>query len=109
MPSTHFDETAYQSVMRAVNSKYPLISIVSSEEERIERVLDSVSAEHYQDDRKVVTWTASRGFDVIENSDMDFADPVVALRYIADHGKDVIYLLKDLPGFFERDHRIERV
>ena len=109
MPSAHFDETAYQSVMQAVNSKYPLISIVSSEEERIERVLDSVSAEHYQDDRKVVTWTASRGFDVIENSDMDFADPVVALRYIADHGKDVIYLLKDLPGFFERDHRIERV
>ena len=109
MPSTHFDETAYQGVMQAVNSKYPLIYVVSSEEERIERVMNLVSAEHYQDDRKAVHWTASRGFNVIENSDSDFTDPVAALQYISDHGKDAIYLLKDLPGFFEREHRIERV
>ena len=109
MPTAPFDQSASQLVRRAISSKYPLIYLVSAEEKRIEDTLKLVSEEHYQDQRNVVTWTASRGFDSTVANGVDLTDPVNALNHIASQQQDVIYLMKDLPGFFERDHRIERV
>lgn len=108
-PSEFFDQNACQKFERAIASKYPIIYVVSSEEERIESILDVVSNSHYQDQREVVSWTASQGFQGANEDHIELTNPVNALNHIIEQDSDSFYLLKDLPGFFERDHRIERV
>ncbi len=103
-----FDAKACAKVNRGIVSGYPIIYIVSAEENRIENVLTSVSQSHYKDQRPIIVWSASRGFNN-QSGENPVTDPATALRHIADNGEDAIYLLKDLPGFFDRDDRLERV
>ncbi len=109
MSTEPFDESVASKLRQAIASKYPIIYLVSSEEQRVENVLQSVSSAHYQDQRNVVKWTSSRGFDSTVETSLDLCEPVNALNHIASRQEEAIYLMKDLPGFFTRDHRIERV
>ena len=108
MTSETLDKRAMALVNRAFVSRYPVVYIISPEEERIENVLAAVSNDHYGDERPVVRWTASQGFEPDIGAGEEQTDPIVALEAIKSQEEDRIYLMKDLPGYFSRDHRIER-
>ena len=107
MTSESLDNRAKALVNRAVVSRYPVIYVISPEEERIENVLTAISRDHFQDDRPVVRWTASQGFEPDIGAGDQQTDPVAAIEFIKSQDEDRIYLMKDLPGYFSRDHRIE--
>lgn len=106
--TSQFDGKACEKVNRGIISGYPLIYVVSAEEDRIEHILSSVSQTHYQDSRRVVIWSASKGFQKTSTSNQ-ITDPIDALQHVADDGDDTIYLFKDLPDFFEKNERLGRV
>ncbi len=103
------DQSAAGKMLKAIASHYPIIYVVSAEEERVEQMLRTVSSAHYGDDRKLITWTASRGFDTATSSDNSLRDPTAALDHIVAQQDDAIYLMKDLPAYFENNHALVRV
>ena len=103
------DKSAAKKMAKAIASHYPIIYVVSAEEERVEQMLRGVSSNHYGDERKIVTWTASRGFDTEQLGDDSLRDPINALNQIVAQQDDAIYLMKDLPAYFEDNHALVRV
>lgn len=101
-------DTAIREISRGISSKYPLLYVVSSEEERIERALEQISRTYYRDDRPVVIWSAARGFYTKGGDFEDTSDPREALRFIANRKEDAIYYLKDLPAYFQEGSKLVR-
>jgi SpoVK/Ycf46/Vps4 family AAA+-type ATPase len=102
-------KSATKEITRAFSSQYPLIYLVSWEEERLEQMLQSISAAHYQDNRQIVLWTAARGFYTKDDKDLDDSkDPQSALQHIASAKNDAVYYMKDLPAYFESDKSLVR-
>lgn len=94
-------ENTLQDLIKGITSKFPLIYIVSWEEERVENALARLSAAYYKDQRAVVAWSSVSGFCTSSNNDPGLCDPLRALAYIADAEEGAFYLMKDLPAFFD--------
>lgn len=100
-------------------SEYPIIYLKAWEEDRVEQIFKAVSHSYYKDELPLVMWTATRGFytstDSLSHtgapgsSGSESTEPVSAVRYIASQSEDAIYIMKDLPGFFERDTMLVRI
>lgn len=101
-------KSAAAEIARAVSSQYPLIYLVSWEEERLEEMLQAISDAHYHDQRHIVLWTAARGFHTKEDSLDDLKDPQAALEHIASNGNDAVYYMKDLPAYLDSDRSLVR-
>ncbi len=101
-------QSATTDITRAISSQYPLIYLVSWEEERLEQMLQSISDTHYQDNRPVVLWTAARGFHT-KDAELDhIKDPQAALQHIASGNNHALYYMKDLPAYLESDQSLVR-
>ena len=100
--------TASSGILTAITSQYPLIYIVSWEEERLEKILQIISRNYYKDDRMLVQWTSGRGFFTEKEAINDLKDPQEALQYILDSSDDRIYLMKDLPALFKENSALIR-
>jgi SpoVK/Ycf46/Vps4 family AAA+-type ATPase len=78
------------------------------EEERIERLLAKVASTYYKEEGHLLTWSQARGFvkdgEVVEA----ITDPTAALSHIADSDRRAIYLMKDLPAWFEGNPALVR-
>lgn len=82
-----------------IRARYPVLFLASFEEARVERLLREV-AEARQ--KKVVVWSATRGFVNGDKTDSGAADLPEAFDQIgtaAKAGEKAIYLFKDLPRF----------
>ena len=90
-----------EDIQKAVDSHYPLVFVVGSEEDRIVRHLTNVATNHYGDDNHLHAWTFSTGFDIPGVDNNLLRDPVAALSYVLNEAEDGIYLMKDLPTHFE--------
>ncbi len=101
-------KSATAEITRAISSQYPLIYLISWEEERLEKMLQSVSEAHYGDDRQLILWTAARGFHTKQKDLDDLKDPQKALQHIADTNSNAIYFMKDLPTYLESDKSLVR-
>ncbi|MGR8935911.1 MAG: AAA family ATPase [Gammaproteobacteria bacterium] len=101
-------EYTLQHIIKGVTSRFPLLYIVSWEEERVETALSKISAAYFKDNRPLIVWSAVRGFYTGEQPDPTVTDPLDALQAIADADGDAFYLLKDLPAAFERQPKIIR-
>jgi hypothetical protein len=77
-----------------LKARYPLVYVVSPEEERVSRVLVRLANARK---KKVVFWSSTQGFD--EQGGADVKDPLQALNYIHDAKDDGVYVLKDFHDY----------
>ncbi len=111
-----------QKISRGLRSRYPLFYVLGWEEERIERLLRSVAKSYYNGAGELIVWSANDGF--LAGADdpagtalaagsgtgggLDLRDPIAALRAIADSERPAMYLMKDLPVWFEANPALVR-
>ena len=98
--------TTQEQVRTALASAYPLVVLVSLEEERMERLLGRFASAARPEPVPVITWNCVDGI-IGDGSPEGLDDPMDALRWIADDGPRALYLLKDLGEFLD-DRRILR-
>lgn len=101
-------ERTLQDIIKGVTSRFPLLYIVSWEEDRVETALSKISAAYYKDDRPLIIWSAVRGFYTGAQPRTEVTDPLAALQAIADADGEAFYLLKDLPAAFDQQPKIVR-
>jgi SpoVK/Ycf46/Vps4 family AAA+-type ATPase len=105
-----------QKISRGLRSRYPLFYVLGWEEERIERLLRSVAKSYYNGAGELVVWSANDGFLPIDGDAAGTAlaagegltDPIAALRAIAESERPAMYLMKDLPIWFEANPGLVR-
>jgi AAA+ superfamily predicted ATPase len=95
-------------ISRGLLSNYPLIYVQGWEEERIERVLNLAVAAHYGADGRLLIWSPARGFVKDGETTEAVTDPTAALLHIADAAQPAIYLMKDLPAWFDGNPALVR-
>ena len=90
--------TTLDQVATALSSAYPLIVVLSPEEDRIERLIQRFAAGAKPQALPIVTWNCVDGF--IERAEV--TDPAAALAWVAAEGPRGFYIFKDihalLPG-----------
>lgn len=99
---------------QAISSQYRIIYLMAWDEERVEQILKAISRLKYKDKRPVIEWTATRGFytdegNLAKKKGGETQDPVTAVRHIASEAEDAIYLMKDLPAYFENNDTLVRM
>jgi ATP-dependent 26S proteasome regulatory subunit len=87
-------------IEKALAARYPLVYVRCQEEERLENLLNQVSADHFGDARPLTVWTRTRGFTVGRKVVAPICDPLDALRHIRDSVAGGFYLMADLPAMF---------
>ena len=81
-----------------IRSRYPMIYLLSFEEERAEEILADIAKEQK---KRIYFWTASRGF-TTNNSEWDgVIEPMKALLQIVDSREKAIFVLKDFHSYLE--------
>lgn len=113
---TALNRKTVQKISRGLRSRYPLFYVIGWEEERIERLLHSVAKSYYNGASELVVWSANDGFLPIEGDISgtalatagELTDPVAALRAIAASERPAMYLMKDLPVWFETNPGLVR-
>jgi SpoVK/Ycf46/Vps4 family AAA+-type ATPase len=79
-----------------IRARYPILYIVSWEEERVQEALNGVAASR---GRKLYTWTVTQGMSGNSHSrDDSTRDPISALDYVMDCRDPAVFLLKDFPA-----------
>lgn len=80
-----------------IRARYPVIYVVSWEEERVEDVLRDIASSR---GAKFYTWTVTQGIaSEAQVKDESTKDPIGALDYIMDYRAGAIFVLKDLHAF----------
>ncbi len=102
-------ESNVAKIKQVVSSKYPIVYLTAWEEDRVEQILKSISDLFFEGNLPLVVWTATRGFYTSESEQSETRDPVSALRHIASQSDDAIYLMKDLPAYFENNKDLVRM
>ena len=88
-----------QKISNGLKSRYPLIYILGWEEERIERLLGAVAQTYFGEGNKLRVWSTTSGFE--DDTAEPVTDPVDALVRISDSERPAMYLMKDLPAWFD--------
>lgn len=95
-------------IERAIAARFPVIYVVTWEEERLEALLEEASRKHFGDNRPVWEWTSARGFTSGPGREKALTDPVAALAWVAESDDNAIVLMKDLPAFFSGSPTVVR-
>ena len=84
--------TSREELEYLIRAGYGLISIVSSEEERVERAIRAIGAAR---ERKVVAWSITEGFTSLDGGSSygDIKDPLRALDFVAIFEDNLICVL----------------
>lgn len=80
----------------------PLVYVHCYEEDRLERLLEQMSASRFGEPRPLRVWTQTQGLQGAGAPDPSTRDPVEALRQVLAQPEEVFYLFKDLPLLFEQ-------
>lgn len=97
--------TTQDELRTAFASAYPLVILVSPEEERMERLLGRFAASARPAPLAVTVWNCVDGFVGGEPPGLD--DPMAALAWVGTAAPQGIYVFKDL-GEYLRDRRVLR-
>lgn len=110
MPIPTSVETLIDELKILIRARYPIISLVSWEEKRIENLLVEISTGR---NKGIFSWTITQGLQNLESGSavkrmMDNTkDPIAALDYIENFQKAAIFVLKDFHPFM-KDARVVR-
>jgi len=94
------NEILYKKLNVLIRARYPLIYIVSWEEERVAIMLNSLAK---QTEKQLIIWSTTEGFSDHEGKILDGepVDPYAALNYIIDYQKPAVFMLKDFHAFIK--------
>ena len=106
MPELVFDGTvkasSEQDLKFLIKARYPLIYLVSPEEERVERVLTRVANDCRS---KAVWWSITQGFS--QQGGADVKEPIAALNYMIEAKETAIFVLRDFHEYMN-NHAVKR-
>ena len=105
-PMTAHNQKLVNKIAKGLRSRYPLFYILGWEEERMERLLLAISSS-FGEGRPLITWTSSLGFGNGDETQL-ILDPMVALQTIGRAEAPALYLMKDLPAFFDNNPALVR-
>jgi ATP-dependent 26S proteasome regulatory subunit len=89
--------TTVEQVVTALASAYPVIAVVSPEEDRIEKLLQRVGAAAKPNPLPTVTWNCLDGF----SQGQGITDPLQALAWVAKEAPQGFYLFKDVAAMLD--------
>lgn len=91
-----------------VRARYPLIYLVSWEEDRITLLLSQVAAEG---EKRLQLWSTTEGMVDVHGKviDGEVVDPFQALNYIIDYTRPALFVLKDFHAFMDDPVIIRRL
>lgn len=97
-----------QEVKLHIQARYPLIYLVSWEEDRVVADIGKIAVEDDQR-KRVYTWTETNGLGniVLGEEDRSLADPLQVLNYIIESKERALFLLLDFHPFL-KDHQVTR-
>ncbi len=98
-------KTTAEQLRIALASAYPLIFLVSPEEERLQRLLERFGGAARPEPLPVVVWNCVDGFS--GDGPEGLTDPIEALGWVGNQSPRGLYLFKDLAGSL-RDPRVLR-
>ncbi|WP_456403660.1 AAA family ATPase [Thiolapillus sp.] len=94
-----------KKLTRGLRSQYPLYYFLGWEEDRMENLLSILKDNLFKEKGKLVTWSVTDGF---SDEDAVAVEPLQALSRIRQEEGEALYLLKDLPLWFEREPALVR-
>lgn len=102
-------DKALKEIEILIRARYPILYIVSWEEERVEEILLRIANNR---GKKLFSWTVSRGIKQYGESDSkglieSSRDPIVALDQVHKFKEPAIYVFKDFHPFLS-DHTVVR-
>jgi len=102
---------------RCIKARYPLISIITHEEDRVLNVIKELAGNK----RTIVEWSYTTGLVGLDGIDpADFEEPSAALKYIASYDQDAtagkpgakikptLFIIKDLHKIIQEDIKVLR-
>ncbi len=93
--------SATEEIRRALLGKYPLVYLLTWEEERTQKLLESFAAKLYRGQGAVTTWSCVQGF-AGGLEDPGLTDPARAIQTVIAHGERGFFLFKDLHVFMDQ-------
>ncbi len=93
-----------------VQARYPLIAVVSGEEERVEAAIRDIQARlntKASQPRKLLFWSITEGFTGDENHDI--RDPIKALTFITKFDDRALFVLRDFHPYLKDPVVVRRV
>lgn len=100
--------SSQREVEDLVKARYPLIYIVSSEEQRVERALREFALKK---ERKLAAWSITRGFVTLagDHRGGDAKDPLKALDHIAGNEGKGVFILRDYHAFLDNAQVVRKL
>jgi SpoVK/Ycf46/Vps4 family AAA+-type ATPase len=91
-----------------IRARYPIIYIVSWEEERVSLMLNNLASES---EKRLIIWSTTEGFKDFTGKiiDAEAVDPFSALNFIVEYQRPALFLLKDLHPFLKDPVVIRRL
>lgn len=86
-----------EQIVSGLVSAYPVIAVISPEEDRIERLLQRVGAAAKPNALPLFTWNCLDGF----LQGQGISDPLEALQWVVKQGPQALYLFKDLNAMLD--------
>ena len=96
--------TTIDQIRTALASAYPLILVLSNEEDRLERLIQRFASSVKPQPLPVATWSCLEGLTGQPGTD----DPIAALAWVAASGPRGFYVFKDLHDNIAADRRLLR-
>lgn len=96
-----------EKIKKAIIAQYPLIYLLTWEEDRAEKLVGSI-ARGFSQPVPIYTWTISEGLRDAKSVIPATTDPTRALDYIIKEGERGFYLLKDFPNLLEGNPQLVR-
>lgn len=93
-----------EQVVTALASAYPIVAVVSPEEDRIERLLQRVGGAAKPNPLPLFIWNCLEGF----SPGRGLSDPQEALQWVVKEGPQAFYLFKDLSAMLNADRFLLR-
>jgi AAA+ superfamily predicted ATPase len=112
MEKTGSTHSTLRDIDLLIRARYPVIYVLSHEEERIEGLLAGIAEAQK---KELQIWTATRGLRKYEaeptpaKAQARMNDPVEAIAQIQNDTKSAIYVLKDFHPFLEDPHVVRRL
>lgn len=111
-PATLVPGSVVQEIDILVRAKYPVLYMVTHEEERAERIIAEVAR---RQNKRCYSWSLTRGL-LESGTDLQMkkkvseatTDPYEAMNAVIDNVENAIFIFKDLHPFLKQDIRIVR-
>jgi ATP-dependent 26S proteasome regulatory subunit len=86
---------------KLVAARHSLVFVVTFEEERLERLVDSLARSAFSQPVAFFTWSVTEGLRTMEEEIPDTEDPVAALNAVIAYPKAALFLFKDLHRHYD--------